>query len=36
MRVVALLVVFLLGGLVANAWSLDAEQWFLDGNRLSS
>jgi tetratricopeptide (TPR) repeat protein len=36
MRVVALLVVFLLGGFVANAWSLDAEQWFLDGNRLSS
>ena len=36
MRVVASLVVFLLIGLTSNAWSLDAEQWFLDGNRLSS
>ena len=36
MRVVASLVVFLLVGLTSNAWSLDAEQWFLDGNRLSS
>ena len=36
MRVVASLVVFLLVGLISNAWSLDAEQWFLDGNRLSS
>ena len=36
MRVVASLVVFLLVGLTSNVWSLDAEQWFLDGNRLSS
>ena len=36
MRVVASLVVFLLVGMTSNAWSLDAEQWFLDGNRLSS
>jgi tetratricopeptide (TPR) repeat protein len=36
MRFVASLVVFLLVGLTSNAWSLDAEQWFLDGNRLSS
>jgi tetratricopeptide (TPR) repeat protein len=36
MSVVTSLVVFLLVGLTSNAWSLDAEQWFLDGNRLSS
>ena len=36
MRVMALLVVFLFAGLTSNAWSLDAEQWFLDGNRLSA
>ena len=36
MRVVALLVVFLFAVLTSNVWSLDAEQWFLDGNRLSA
>lgn len=36
MRFVASLMVFLLIGLTSNAWSLDAEQWFLNGNRLSS
>lgn len=25
-----------LTGLASNAWSLDAEQWFIEGNRLSS
>ena len=36
MRIVALLVVFLFAVLTSNVWSLDAEQWFLDGNRLSA
>ena len=36
MRVLALLVVFLFAVLTSNVWSLDAEQWFLDGNRLSA
>ena len=36
MRAVPSLMVFLLLLLTSNAWSLDAEQWFLDGNRLSS
>ena len=36
MRVVFLMALFLLAGQAPNAWSLDAEQWFLDGNRLSS
>ena len=36
MRAVPSLMVLLLLGLTSNAWSLDAEQWFLDGNRLSS
>jgi tetratricopeptide (TPR) repeat protein len=36
MRVVVLMALFLLAGQAPNAWSLDAEQWFLDGNRLSS
>ncbi|MBT4049152.1 MAG: tetratricopeptide repeat protein, partial [Nitrospina sp.] len=36
MRVVALLLVFLFAVLTSNVWSLDAEQWLLDGNRLSA
>lgn len=36
MRLAGLLVMFLLFGLIPNAWPLDARQWFLEGNRLSS
>ena len=36
MRVVVLLVLFGWGSLSSNAWSLDAEQWFVEGNRFSS
>jgi len=32
----AFLVMIFLAGLVSNAWSLDAEQWFVEGNRFSS
>ncbi len=36
MRVVLLLTVFIWVSLASNAWSLDAEQWFIEGNRFSS
>jgi len=36
MRVVVLLVLFAWGNLSSNAWSLDAEQWFVEGNQFSS
>ena len=36
MRVVVLLVLFGWGSLSSNAWSLDAEQWFIEGNQFSS
>ncbi len=36
MRVAVFLALLLLGGLPSNAWSLSAEQWFLDGNNFSS
>ena len=36
MRVVVLLVLFGWGSVPSNAWSLDAEQWFVEGNRFSS
>ena len=36
MRVVVLLLLFGWGSLSSNAWSLDAEQWFVEGNRFSS
>ena len=36
MRVVVLLVLFGWGSLSSNAWSLDAEQWFVEGNQFSS
>ena len=36
MRVAVLLALFGWGILPSNAWSLDAEQWFIEGNRLSS
>ena len=36
MRVVGLLAVIFWLGSVSNTWSLDAEQWFVEGNRLSS
>ena len=36
MRVVSLFVVIFWFASVANTWSLDAKQWFVEGNRLSS
>ena len=36
MRVVVLLLFFGWGGVPSSAWSLDAEQWFVEGNRFSS
>ena len=36
MRVAVLLVLFGCGSLSSNAWSLDAEQWFVEGNQFSS
>ena len=36
MRVVSLFVVIFWFALVSDTWSLDAEQWFAEGNRLSS
>ena len=36
MRVVSLFVVILWFASVSDTWSLDAEQWFVEGNRLSS
>ena len=36
MRVAVLLALFGWGVLPCNAWSLDAEQWFVEGNRFSS
>ena len=36
MRVAVLLVLFGYGSLPSSAWSLDAEQWFVEGNRFSS
>ena len=36
MRVVVLLVLFVWGSLSSNAWSWDAEQWFVEGNQFSS
>ena len=36
MRVVVLMVLFGWGSLSSNAWSLDAEQWFVEGNQFSS
>ena len=36
MRVVVLLVLFGWGSMSSNAWSLDAEQWFVEGNQFSS
>jgi len=36
MQVAVLLALFGWGILPSNAWSLDAEQWFIEGNRFSS
>lgn len=36
MRVAAFLIMIFFAGLVSSAWSLDAEQWFIEGNRFSS
>ncbi len=36
MRVSVFAILLFLGTGASNAWSLDAEQWFLDGNKLSS
>ena len=36
MRIAVLLVLFGWGSLPSAAWSLDAKQWFVEGNRFSS
>ena len=36
MRVAVFAILLFLGTGASNSWSLDAEQWFLDGNKLSA
>ena len=36
MRVAVLLLFFGWGSFPFNAWALDAEQWFVEGNQFSS
>ena len=36
MRATVLLAIIIFTGLVSSVWALDAEQWFLEGNRFSS
>ena len=36
MRVAVFLAVTIYAGLVSSVWALDAEQWFVEGNRFSA
>ncbi len=36
MRIAVIVVLFIWAGFVSNTWALDAEQWFIEGNRFSS